>query len=152
MVTTEMISYKETQNKTGAVKYFYNREDDYFFHHIHKAQGSKEECIKSTIESIDETSKMYLVYCGDDVAAFFVKYVGDDGRMALEGFHVLPKFRNREFLTEFWKVIREVFGGPFFCGLYCKNEPAIRCLAKAGFRVMNLVFIYDMAFIIFKSE
>lgn len=144
------ISYDVGQDKAAIVKYFYDQENDHWFHRVHKRGGTREECIADTLNSISEGSIIYVVYTGEELAAFFVK---NTDCQSLEGFHVLHKFRNKLFLTAFWASVRARFGDDiFYTGIYCKNEPALKTLNKAGFVAERIVEYNNQIFILFKSR
>ena len=140
---------KTVNDKGDIVNFFYEREPQSFFENIHKRKGTCQECIQDTCDSIEEGSEIYSVFKDEILAAFFVKFE-TDGKQALNGFHVLKEYRTREFLTEFWQIVKSKFDKSIYTGIYCKNEPALKCLLKAGFMINNLVLHDNKVFVILK--
>lgn len=131
------ITFYEAKNREQVVGYFYRKEDEYFHSHTHKNKGTCEENIKSTLETI-APDKMYVVYVGIELAAFFTKYDGED-KQVLDGWHIAEKFRNKDFLPEFWNLVKDVFDGHIVAGLYEQNTPAIEHLFRQGFAIQNKI-------------
>jgi len=142
----------EVDDKRAIVQYFYEREDDNFHKLIHKFAGTVEENIKDTLNSISDTSVMYVINVEGELAAYFVYHKTLMDELVLEGFHVLKEFRNRSFLTEFWQVVRHKFNGPFKTGIYCRNEPALKTLIKAGFEFDRMLEFDKKLFLILKCN
>lgn len=135
----------------GVVSYFYRYEPGHFFEHIHKRGGGYEDCVADSIKSIEPESQLYGIYDGEKLVAFFSKYENKNGQ-SLNGFHVLSEYRNREFLTEFWQIVKSKFEKPIHTGIYVKNEPAIKCLLKAGFELHNSIIHDNKVFLILKFQ
>ena len=131
--------------------YFYKEESVKWHLEVHKNGGTKEENLKDTCNSIEDGSEIYTIYDGETLCAFFVKYE-TEGKQVLNGFHVLKEYRSKHFLTEFWQIVKSKFEGSIYTGLYCKNEPAIKSLMKAGFVMNNLVLHSNKVFLILKIE
>lgn len=127
--------------KDQLIKYFYERESEQWHSLIHKNAGTLEENIQDTCNSIDEGSQIYVVHDKEKLVAFFSRFILN-GEEALNGFHILKEYRNREFLIEFWGLVKSKFERSIYTGIYCKNEPAIKTLVKAGF-VMNKLVLHD---------
>src|ERR1700760_3761315 len=128
----------DVAQKRGIVQYFYEKEPFVTWHQqIHKRRGTVEENVNDTLDSISDSSVMYVVNVGGKLGAYFVWHSTPDGELVLEGFHVLAEFRNSDFLTNFWEIVKSKFDGSFKTGIYCKNEPAIKSLLKAGFDPYN---------------
>lgn len=140
---------KGSLNRRQTVEFFYLAEGENF-HRIHKRNGTIQENIDATLGSISETSIMYEVFCGDELAAFFVRYEDSNG-LALDGFHVGKKFRTADFLNQFWKVVKSKFEKMFLTVINEKNEDAIKHLIKQGFSLEeNRLFDDGKTFLIFK--
>lgn len=54
----------------------------------------------------------------------------------LISFGVRLSYRNREWLSAFWKKIKEEFHGPFSCLLYSNNTRAISWLQNSGMKLL----------------
>jgi hypothetical protein len=149
MECTLGISCKQLYNKGDIIGYFYNECDEYFFTHIHKCSGTREQCIADTCASIEDSSELYGVYEDYKLVAFFSKYEDERGQ-SLNGFHVLKEYRNREFLEEFWQIVKSKFDQTIYTGIYVRNEPAIKTLLKAGFELHASIIHENKVFLIFK--
>lgn len=143
------ISCSETSRKREVVTFFYKKEDQ-LFHSIHKRNGTVEENIQDSLDSISEDSVMYEVKVENEPAAFFVKYKDKYGRLALEGFHIGKEFRKGWFIEYFWKLVREKMEQSFLVGIYEKNERAINHLLKQSFKIVNRTEHDNKLFFIFK--
>jgi hypothetical protein len=143
----------ETLDKRSIVTHFYKfGADDQFHRYIHKRAGTVYENIEDTLSSISSTSKMYLVNVEGRMAAYFVWHRTEKGELVMEGFHVMPEYRNREFLTKFWDIVKEKFEKSFRIGICSKNEVAIKSLFKAGFEPINVVESGNNIFVILKYD
>lgn len=151
MVNGNQITCSEHRNgRREIVRECYLEQPTEWHKFTHKRGGTVEENIQDTLDSMDEASKMYIVTVGKELAAFFVRYEGKSG-MALEGFHVKKEYRSKEFLSEFWKIVRGCFGGVFYVGIWEGNKPAIEHLPKAGFIQHTQVIDKGRNILIFKS-
>lgn len=153
MDCTEMIFCFEVTDFKSIVTHFYEKGANTTFHKcIHKRGGTVEENIEDTLSSISPTSKMYLVNVDGKMAAYFVWHETEQGELVMEGFHVMPEYRSREFLTKFWNIVKEKFEKSFRTGICSKNEPAIKSLFKAGFEPINVVQHDNHIYVILKFD
>lgn len=153
MEVTNSIFCFEVANKRAIVAKFYQEGANTTWHkHIHKRAGTVEENIDDTLSSISDTSKMYVVNVDGKLAAYFVWHKTEKEELVLEGFHVMPEYRNREFLTEFWNIVVGKFDGDFITGICVRNEPAIKSLLKAGFKAINVIEHENHVFVILKHS
>lgn len=148
MDSTGQICYYKTSEKEKIVAYFYVGESEMWHKWVHKRAGTVEQNIKDTLDSISESSEMYVVKCGDEVAGFFVKHT--ELLNYLEGFHILRKYRTKEFLLEFWRIVKQEFGSSFETGLCSKNKPAIDHLVRQGFVIKGKKYFDGYTFIVLK--
>jgi hypothetical protein len=146
-----MITCSRLRDKRAVITYFYDSEDDDFFKKIHKKGGTRKECIDDTCDSMEDDSFLYGVFCGDELAGFFSKYINREGQ-ALNGFHVFKEFRNRSFLTEFWNTVKSKFEQDIVCAICIKNKPAIGGLHQAGFEYLKSMDFEGNSFIILKFK
>lgn len=149
MVGSKMYCF-EVYDKNEIVRYFYEQEGDRFHKLIHKFGGTVEENIKDTLDSISESSVMYVVNVDGKLVAYFVWHKTESGELVMEGFHVLKEFRNRSFLTEFWQIVKDKFRHSFITGICSRNEPAIKSLMKAGLQPINITINEGHVFVILK--
>lgn len=151
MVNTNTIHCYKVFNKESVVRYFYATENESWHKFIHKRAGTEEENIQDTLNSISESSEMFVVTVKEDMAAFFVKYKDESG-LAVEGFHVHINYRTPDFLNEFWKIVKDEFAGSFYIGIFDKNKPAIKHLVKQGATLINEVVDNDKKYFIFNFK
>lgn len=144
--STEQICYYKTAEKDKIVQYFYIREPEAWHKTIHKRAGTIEQNIKDTLDSISESSEMYVVKSGYDVAGFFVKHT--ELISYLEGFHIAKAFRTKKFILEFWRIVKQEFGCYFSTGICSKNQPAIDHLVRQGFVATDKKYFDGYTFII----
>lgn len=116
----------------------------------HIESGSRlNNCVNRTLKDllICDNLVMYIIMVDEVIAAYFCKeelY----GLNAMTGFMIIPKFRNKDFITKFWIKVMGVFNiKEFYVGVYTKNEAAIKFLNKKG-----SVFIQDDIKTIIKIE
>lgn len=121
----------------SVINALYSQESTMWHTEIHKNKGTCEENVKSTLETI-APDKMYVVYVGLELAAFFTKYDAKN-KQVLDGWHIAEKFRNKDFLPEFWSLVKGVFEGQILAGLYEQNKPAIEHLFRQGFAIQNKI-------------
>ncbi len=140
---------KRIEDKYEAIKYFYDRESHEWHQYIHKRGGSVGENIRDTYDSIENNSEVYGVYEDEKLVAYFAKYE-ENGNLSLNGFHVLKEYRDRQFLTQFWNIVKSKFERSIYTGIWERNEPALRTLRKAGFRDHAVVMHENKLFIILK--
>lgn len=147
-----MISLFEVKDKYVIINWFYTQESQEWHKNIHKRSGTEQENIRDTLDTISDGSVMYGVQEGNQLAAFFVKYEDEKGRLALEGFHVAKKFRTSMFLIKFWALVKETFGKEFVTGISHNNEPALNHLRLQGFEIQNGIEVDDHIFYILKLK
>lgn len=143
------ISCYKTTEKEPIVLYFYKEEPEQWHRLVHKRGGTIVQNVKDTLDSISDISQMYVVKVGQETAAFFVKWE-KNGELYLEGFHIKKDFRSREFVQQFWEMVKEIFKYEFTTGICTKNEPAIRHLLRQGFVVIDKKFLSDNTFLVLK--
>lgn len=131
------ITFFEAKNREQVVGYFYRKESPEWHRGTHKNKGTCEENIQSTLETV-APDKMYVVYVGIELAAFFTKFDAEDKKV-LDGWHIAEKFRNKDFLPKFWELVKEVFEGDILAGLYEQNQTAIEHLYRQGFTMQNKI-------------
>jgi len=126
----------KVENRKAVVEHFYLQEDVLWHQEVHKNKGSIQENIESTLKTISEYSEMYEVDENGELAAFFVR-AEKENIVVLEGFHVGKEFRNKEFFSTFWKLVKSKLGGCFYTGIYEQNKSALEHLLKQGFKIVN---------------
>lgn len=97
--------------------------------HIMAGQGL-ERCVDVTFADMSGANVEFkVVYEQKDLVGYFGKECVPSGEY-LTGFFVMPKYRTKEDLKEFWALIKSEFGPEFFCGLYQRNQPAIDFITR----------------------
>jgi len=144
------ITYRETNDLRSTIEYFYYLEDETFHKEVHKKGGSIEENIKDTINSIAEKEQVFEIYVGDELAAFFTKFVHKNG-VIMNSFHILKKYRGRYFIKRFWDIVRDELGELYYTSICVKNLPAIAHLIKNGFVKINEVLSEGNKFVVLEK-
>lgn len=121
-----------TTNIRPVIKWFYQAEQPEFFTSYHKKGGSLHQCVEDTVETISDEGQFFVVEENGCMAAFFVKTVHEKGAV-MEGFHILPPFRNALFMAQFWDLVRREFAQDIYIGIHSANEPALKHLRRNGF-------------------
>lgn len=79
---------------------------------------------------------IYSLYVGDDFAGYFGREIFEhngEEYQTMTGFFVMPQFRERNFITQFWITVRRTFEDyPFLVGIFTKNERASNFLQEEG--------------------
>ena len=150
MVSGKEITLSKEKDKRKVVTEFYMAENNFWHKLVHKRGGTVEENIDNTLKSIYEEAEMIVVNAGKEKAAFFCKYVANSAPLELVGFHVKKEYRNKEFLTEFWSIVRMEFRGAFYTAICSINEAAIEHLKRIGGTIEKDVESNGKQFLIFK--
>lgn len=144
---------KAVETKEQLVRYFYDREPESYFRYIHERGGTREECIRDTLQTISPKTVFYNVYDEEQLVATFGKYHDElMDEYGLEMFHVLREYRVKAFLSIFSDIIKDHFHKTFYAGAYEQNNGAVRFLVKAGFQKINEMEQKDKKVLIFKFE
>jgi hypothetical protein len=145
-----MHHYKTTDYES-IIRWFYQAEDPAFFSTYHKRQGTLDECVKDTVDTLSGAAEFYVVEQHGCMAGFFVKTVYD-GVAVLEGFHILPPFRTPLFFSQFWDLAGTVFDLDMHIGVLESNHPAIRHLTRNGFHVLGRTEYDKKGFILLQRK
>lgn len=97
--------------------------------HVNAGQGI-EKCVERTESDMRGASvKVFKITDGDNLVGYFGK---EDAHQVhfLTGFFVKPEYRTSQSIAKFWDLIQDEFKDSFYCGLYEKNEPAIKFIKK----------------------
>lgn len=129
----------EVKDRKGIIEYFYSAELPEWHSCTHKRGGNIEENVQATLDSMSDSSIMYVVNFDGKLGAFFMRYEDPNGLLVLEGFHVGKQFREADFLNEFWQLVKEKFGGSFITGIFAQNDSAFKHLIKQGFDVIKTI-------------
>ncbi len=70
---------------------------------------------------------MYFILYNNDFLGFF----GHKSNF-LNIFFIHPRFRKKEYIKEFWKIVNSKLGNKYYSALYKKNSPAIEFFKKQG--------------------
>lgn len=99
--------------------------------HIGSGSGLN-ACIDRTMNDVakyfDSSFRFYKVYERGELAGYW----GTEFGKYLNLIFVKPKFRNSDFLNNFWHSIKESVSNPFTTAIYAKNKPAISFYIKHG--------------------
>ncbi len=87
------------------------------------------------LSGIKNELEFFELYCDDD----FCGYFAIQAEKIIVGFFLLPKFRNKEVILKFWRIVKSKFKDEILCGLYEHNIRAIKFLKKTGFTLFNEV-------------
>jgi len=96
------------------------------------------EAVLYTVGALTEIKnelEFFELYCDNE----FCGYFAIQAEKFLVGFFILPKFRNKEVMLKFWRIVKSKFKRDIFCGLYEHNTRAIKFLKKTGFTLFNEV-------------
>lgn len=104
-----------------------------------EAPASLEDCVERTnndlLGEMENGYRFFRVEKSGDLVGYF----GREhllGSNILLGFFVMPRYRNKLNLKEFWRTIKEHFEGEdFYIGIYSKNTRAENFLVKQGCRL-----------------
>jgi hypothetical protein len=104
-------------------------------HHIGAGSGI-DFCVSKTFETLEKDgAEINEVTLGGDVVGLFSSVCLLDSNL-MQFWFVNPKFRNKNNLLYFWKIVSEYFGGCFFTAIYPMNSKAYKHLKKQGFEII----------------
>lgn len=113
---------------------------------------SLDNCVNQTYyDMLKVKVEFNVIHDGSDLVGYFVKEMCQ-GAEFLSGFFVMPKYRKKETIGEFWAMIKSEFNTPFFCGLYKKNKPAIEFIKRNGGEIAASVDDQAEPGLIFRME
>ncbi len=97
----------------------------------HITGGSLKDCVDSTMEAIMDVNNVYGLKCYD--VYLFADKIGyaTFGPEFLHSFGINIKFRTKEILNDWWKLMNKIMSD-FFCTLHSKNTRAINFLKRQG--------------------
>lgn len=117
-------------------------------HHIAAGKGI-DGCVDSTLKNLEvfthKNFRFYSIYTEEkDLFGFFgVEDIPDYGPH-FTTFFIMPRFRNKHFIGEFWEMVAELIGTEFYSNLYIKNIKAQKFFERAGAKEVarseNIVF------------
>lgn len=102
-----------------------------------------EEAKKHTIWTLNMGSNMVIneLSIDNELVGYFGEEHVDTGLTYLTGFFILPKFRTKEVIKKFWKIVQSKFGKTIFTYLYEKNSRAIKFVERRGFILVNTMYV-----------
>lgn len=129
---------KICKNRKSIIGYIYRQENSSFFKDIHICGTNIKDATSLTAKVVNECKLFYCFVENKKIVAFFAKDTEEEINV-LTSFHVVPKYRNMEFLNYFWNTIKKLFNSSIFVGIYDKNIIAFNHLLKQGFMQINKV-------------
>lgn len=135
MESTDLISCQPETDpgmQKGIIQWFYVQEANEWHRMVHKNAGVVWDNVEDSFSEMTERSLFYKVSVGRRLAAFFVTFE-EDGKAALEGFHIKKEFRTKEFIPSFWAAVKGKIGKSFSTSIFHKNKAAIDHLKRQGF-------------------
>lgn len=130
------ISVIPTKDYTHVLRICYESDKELLDKYHVLAPTTLENAVKNTRDVFMSTLgvfQMKKVLYGDDFAGYYGIERFED-RFGITGFFVMPKYRNKEFLSTFVSLIKSEFNGDIYCGVYDHNARAINFLLKSGFQ------------------
>ena len=99
--------------------------------HIESGTNVK-TCVHRTLTDLLSCDLNVFTFMVDDQLAAYFGKERCDGKEFMTGFFIMPQYRNRFFITQFWLKVRGFFDEPFYSGIYTKNIPARKFLDREG--------------------
>lgn len=97
--------------------------------HIEAGNGL-ETCVNRTYSDlISNNVQLFELIENNETIGYFGKELAYGG-LYLTGFFIMPKFRNKDTIMQFWNCVNKEFSDKYFCGIYKKNKPAFEFLIK----------------------
>jgi hypothetical protein len=106
-------------------------EDEAFLNrwHIEAGKGIN-ACVDTTLADLQLSNATFcIVHEESDLVGYFAKEVLPESTF-LCAFFVRPKYRTKEFLQQFWQLVKSHFNSSFYVGLFDRNIPAIKFISK----------------------
>jgi len=112
------------------------------------APNTSEQCAADSIKSLSdhENLEFYVLRVDGQLAGF----IGINGNL-LSTFHILPVHRNKEFISFFWKSVKELAKSKELeIRLWNHNKPAKDFIKRAGAYLIDIGFINNQTFVVYK--
>lgn len=111
----------------------FGSDNNYIKYHWASDKGL-ESCIEITFNELKdlENYSFFEVYNEDKLIGMF----GVDENVVLNPFFIKPEFRKKEYVKDFWNLVKNELNKTFLVGLYTKNEPVIKFFLKNGGKIV----------------
>jgi len=120
------------------------------YYHVYSGKG-EDICVEKTIHDIskfDKSFKFYKVILKNKLIGFF----GIEYNNNLSTLFLLPEYRKRDYVKNYWNLIKNHLQKPFYSALYSKNKPCIDFFIKNGAKIITKGIHDNNEFLVFKFE
>lgn len=133
MVATEIKDYD------GILDKFYWEDPELikYYHIVSNGNNTIDDlnrCVNDTLNVFKVATAFKFFKLSDNKG--LIGYFGTqqtENHSMLSGFFIRPKYRKKQYVRKFWRIIDNNFGGKtYFCGVYAKNTRALAFLDKKG--------------------
>lgn len=112
---------KKVTDYYSVIKQCYSEDPELLEKYHVLAPDTLENCSKDTYNILEKWCKdFYIVFNDTELIGYFGKHTEIDLDV-LSTIYVRPKFRKKEFMGNFWKLINNSFDKEFYTGIYKKN-------------------------------
>ena len=119
--------------------------------HLNAGRGLSDCIMQTHADMLNAKVEFHAIHEGDSLVGYFGKEQAA-GSDFLTGFFVMPEYRTKKHLFEFWHIVNSSFTAPFFCGLFEKNKPAIDFIKRNGGKLSQAGHAHGQPALIFKLE
>ena len=113
-----------------------------------ESNNNLEICVDRTFNDMKQANvKFYKLEINNEIIGYFGHEICGSTDY-LTGFFIKPKYRNSEYIKQFWNNVYNIFNNkPFYCGIYRKNKKAYDFLIKnKGIIVLSTEEVIVMKF------
>lgn len=126
-------------------------EDEELLNKYHiEAPASLSTCVEKTHLDLQNAQVQFYTLLNNDK---LIGYFGMETGTFLTGFFIKPEYRNKEIIKEFWNIVNNKFNNKeFYCGIYKKNERAMKFLEKNNGRLWMEIPESNAVFFVFNEK
>lgn len=129
-----MYDISKTTDFESVIRECYNSDSELIEKYHIMAPTTLDKAVDKTVEDFKgaATFSMYRIDKNGKLLAYFGRE--KTKLVTLTGFFIMPEFRTKEFVTDFWRIVRSKMPSTFYCAVFTKNERAIKFLKKKNFK------------------
>lgn len=129
-----MLSAELEKDYAPVINYCFCHDKDLLDKYHVKAPNTLWECVDDTVSKLNQ-AKDFKFYVIRDEHRGIVGYIGKEvcgDDIFLTSFFIMPYFRTKERVEQFWKIASTFIGDNFMCGIFDKNTRAMNFLKRKG--------------------
>ena len=140
------IKVNKTTNFFDVISACYETDPDLLERYHVLAPVDLQTAINHTVQQFLKSSEMgfYTMYelrIDGNLVGYFGREVPHKNMQLLCGFFILPKYRTKEVMLKFWRIVRSKFEKEIWTYIFDKNTRAVQYLTKKGFIFVGREYI-----------